>query len=147
MRDGQPLTIDGSNYFLSHTVNYRRNTTYENVLTINAAVSSIYRHTYTCTVVNALGSDLKILTASKIIVVCVYVHHNVHKAYTSSQLYIFKYFSEAPNQHLGVSIACCNTTIVIHVIPSSLQPRLLRSASLHLMGHQLQESPSLSPAL
>ena len=72
MRDGQPLTIDGSTYFLTHTVNYGRSTTYENVLTINAVVSSIYRHAYTCTVVNALGSDSMILTASKIIVVCEY---------------------------------------------------------------------------
>ena len=70
MKDGQPLTIDGSTYFLTHTVIYGRRTTYENVLTINAEVYSIYRHMYTCTVVNALGSDSKILTACKIIAVC-----------------------------------------------------------------------------
>ena len=70
MRDGQPLTIDGRTYFLTHTVNYGRSSTYENVLTINAAVSSIYRHAYTCTVVNALGTASEILTASKTIGLC-----------------------------------------------------------------------------
>ena len=69
MRDGQPLTIDGSTYYLTHTVTRKRSAsaTYENVLTINAAVSDIYRHTYTCTVVNALGSDSRILTACKVV--------------------------------------------------------------------------------
>ena len=76
MRDGQPLTIDGSTYFLTHSVNYGRSSTYENVLTINAAVSSIYRHTYTCTVVNALGTDSKILTASKAIGISHFMYSN-----------------------------------------------------------------------
>ena len=63
MRDGQPLTIDGGTYY----VTYRSiSATYEHILTINAAVSTIYRHTYTCTVRNALGSDSRILTSRKI---------------------------------------------------------------------------------
>ena len=65
MRDGQPLTIDGGLYQLSQTVTNRSLSTYENVLTINAAMSYIYRHTYTCTVTNVLGSKSKTVLACK----------------------------------------------------------------------------------
>ena len=71
MRDGQPLTLNGRTYQMTQTVTNRRDTTYENVLTINA-VSGIYRRTYTCTVLNALGSDSKTLTACKVIGSCDY---------------------------------------------------------------------------
>ena len=66
MRDGQPLSIDKSRYQLTQTVNDRRLSTYENVLTINAAVSNIYRHTYTCTVINVLGRNSKTVIACEV---------------------------------------------------------------------------------
>ena len=66
MRDGQPLTIDGTTYQLTQTVTNRRMSTYENVLMINIAISDIIEHTYTCTIINALGTVSRILTACKL---------------------------------------------------------------------------------
>ena len=72
MRDGQPLTIDGSRYQLTQAVANRRLSTYENVLTINAAVSNIYRHMYICTVINALGRNSKAVIACEVTGSCNY---------------------------------------------------------------------------
>ena len=55
MRDGQALTIDGSTHQLIQTVTNRRESTYENVLTINDRLSTV-GHIFRCTVTNTLGS-------------------------------------------------------------------------------------------
>ena len=65
MRDGQPLTIDGSTYQMTQTVANRRLSTYENVLIINRAPSDIIGNTYNCTVINALGRASKTLISCK----------------------------------------------------------------------------------
>ena len=56
MKDGQPLTVDGSTYQLTQTVTNRAESTYENVLTIHDELADIIDHTYTCRVGNILGS-------------------------------------------------------------------------------------------
>ena len=56
MRDGQPLTIDGTTYKLIQTVTNRTASTYENILTVNDQLSNVTGRNYTCTVTNALGS-------------------------------------------------------------------------------------------
>ena len=58
MKDGRPLTIDGSLYQLTQNVTNRRLSTYESVLTIPDTDSD--RCSYTCTVTNALGHDSQI---------------------------------------------------------------------------------------
>lgn len=61
LRDGLPLTIDGSTFQMTQTVINRRAATYENVLIINDVQANIVDHTYTCTVANVLGSDTQFL--------------------------------------------------------------------------------------
>ena len=56
MKDEQPLTIDGSTYQLTQTVTNRRESTYENVLTINDELNNIISHIFHCNIMNALGS-------------------------------------------------------------------------------------------
>ena len=57
MKDGQPLTIDGSSqYSFSQTITGRSTSTYSNVLSINETVQRV-AGIYTCTVTNDLGSD------------------------------------------------------------------------------------------
>ena len=70
MRDGQPLTLNGSTYQLTQTVANRKLSTYENVLIINRATSDIIGNTYNCTVINALGKVSRALIASKCAVSC-----------------------------------------------------------------------------
>ena len=56
MKDGQPLTIDGSSpYSFSQTITGRSTSTYSNVLSISETVG--VAGTYTCTVSNDIGSD------------------------------------------------------------------------------------------
>ena len=56
MKDGQPLTIDGSSqYSFSQTITNRSTSTYSNVLSISKAVESV-AGIYTCTVTNDLNS-------------------------------------------------------------------------------------------
>ena len=57
MKDGQPLTIDGSIYHLTQTITDRSSSTYSNVLTVNETAPSGVAGTYNCTVTNGLGSD------------------------------------------------------------------------------------------
>ena len=57
MKDGQPLTIDGSIYHLTQTVTDRSSSTYSNVLTVSETAPSGVAGTYNCTVTNELGSD------------------------------------------------------------------------------------------
>ena len=54
MRNGEELTIDETMYTVTQTVTNRRNSTYENVLTltvVNAATAGMY----SCTVTNVLN--------------------------------------------------------------------------------------------
>ena len=63
MKDGQPLTIDGSSqYSFSQTLTGRSTSTYLNVLSISETVQRV-AGTYTCTVSNDLGSDSVYLEA------------------------------------------------------------------------------------
>ena len=58
MKDGQPLTTDGSSYYtLIQTVTDRASSTYSNVLTVSEGAPGGVAGTYTCTVNNELGSD------------------------------------------------------------------------------------------
>ena len=68
LRDGQPLTLNGSTYELTQTVVNRKLSTYKNVLTINRATSNIIGNTYNCTVINALGKVSRTLIACKCMV-------------------------------------------------------------------------------
>ena len=70
MRDGQPLTLNGSTYQLTQTVANRKLSTYENVLTINRATSDIIGNIYNCTVINALDKVSRTLIACMCIVLC-----------------------------------------------------------------------------
>ena len=55
MKDGQPLTTDGSSYYtLTQTVTDRTTSTYSNVLTVSEGTA--VAGTYNCTVTNDLGS-------------------------------------------------------------------------------------------
>ena len=56
MKDGQPLTIDGSTYHLTQTITDRSSSTYSNVLTVSETAPSGVAGTYNCTVTNELGS-------------------------------------------------------------------------------------------
>ena len=57
MKDGQPLTADGSSpYSFSQTITNRSISTYSNVLSISETVQRV-TGTYTCIVSNDLGSD------------------------------------------------------------------------------------------
>ena len=57
MKDGQPLTIDGSIYHLAQTITDRSSSTYSNVLTVSETAPSGVAGAYNCTVTNELGSD------------------------------------------------------------------------------------------
>ena len=56
MREGEELTIDGTVYTATQTVTNRRESTYENVLTITVLdVTTV--GTYSCLVENTLGTS------------------------------------------------------------------------------------------
>ena len=57
LRDGESVTVGGIFYQLSQTVTNRRESTYENVLTINEQLDSLVGSSFTCGVENALGTD------------------------------------------------------------------------------------------
>ena len=62
MKDGQPLTTDGSSYFtLTQTVTDRTTSTYSNVLTVSEGTG--VAGTYNCTVTNDLGSASRVVVA------------------------------------------------------------------------------------
>ena len=63
MKDGQPLSIDGSTYQLTQTVTDRASSTYSNVLTVSETAPTGVAGTYTCNVTNDLGSDSDSFTA------------------------------------------------------------------------------------
>ena len=57
LRDGQSVVVGGDTYKLAQRVINRRESTYENILTINDALANLVNDTFTCTVANALGMD------------------------------------------------------------------------------------------
>ena len=64
MKDDLPLTTDGSTgYTLTQTVTDRPSSTYSNILTVSETASGDVTGTYTCTVTNDLGSDIRKVVA------------------------------------------------------------------------------------
>ena len=57
LRDGESVVVGGVTYQLAQRVTNRRESTYENVLTINDALANLVDDTFTCTVANILGMD------------------------------------------------------------------------------------------
>ena len=57
VKDGVPLSIDGSTYQLTQTITDRVSSTYSNVLTVSETAPTGIAGTYTCTVSNDLGSE------------------------------------------------------------------------------------------
>ena len=57
LRVGESVVVGGVTYELVQTVTNRRESTYENVLTINDALANLVDDTFTCTVANTLGMD------------------------------------------------------------------------------------------
>ena len=55
MRDGDSVTVNGVTYQLSQTLTNRVQSSYDNVLTITEALSSLAGSNFTCQVENALG--------------------------------------------------------------------------------------------
>ena len=55
VRDGDSATVNGVTYQLSQTLIDRAQSTYDNVLTITEAQSSLADSNFTCQVENALG--------------------------------------------------------------------------------------------
>ena len=62
MKDGQQLSLDDT-YRLIQTITDRKQSTYKNVLIITAAASDIFGHTYSCTIINKLGTISEAVTA------------------------------------------------------------------------------------
>ena len=58
VRDGDSATVNGVTYQLSQTLTDRAQSTYDNVLTITEALSSLAGSTFTCQVENALGMSV-----------------------------------------------------------------------------------------
>ena len=71
LRDGQSVFVGGVTYELAQRVINRRESTYENVLTINDDLANLVDDTFTCTVVNALGMD-----TSQPITISGEIHHD-----------------------------------------------------------------------
>ena len=63
VKDGVPLSIDGSTYQLTQTITDRVSSTYSNVLTVSETAPTGIAGTYTCTVSNDLGTDSSDVTA------------------------------------------------------------------------------------
>ena len=57
LRDGESVFVGGVTYELVQRVINRRESTYENILTINDDLANLVDDTFICTVVNALGMD------------------------------------------------------------------------------------------
>ena len=57
LRDGESVFVGGVTYELAQRVINRRESTYENVLTINDALANLVDDNFTCTAVNTLGMD------------------------------------------------------------------------------------------
>ena len=70
LMDGQSVFVGGVTYELAQRVINRRESTYENVLTINGALANLVDDTFTCTVANTLGMD-----ASLSITISGEIHH------------------------------------------------------------------------
>ena len=57
LRDGESVSVGGVTYELAQRVINRRESTYENILTINDDLANLVDDTFTCEVANALGMD------------------------------------------------------------------------------------------
>ena len=57
LRDGESVSVGGVTYELAQKVINRRESTYENVLTIIDDPADLVDDTFTCTVANSLGMD------------------------------------------------------------------------------------------
>ena len=57
LRDGESVVVGGVTYGLAQRVINRRESTYENILTINDDLANLVDDTFTCEVANALGMN------------------------------------------------------------------------------------------
>ena len=57
LRDGESVVIGGVTYQFAQRVTNRRESTYENILTVNDNLVELVDDTFTCTVINTLGMD------------------------------------------------------------------------------------------
>ena len=57
LRDGESVVVGGVTYQFAQRVTNRRESTYENILTVNDNLVELVDDTFTCTVVNTLGMD------------------------------------------------------------------------------------------
>ena len=71
LRDGESVDVGGITYELAQRVINRRESTYENVLTVNDALANLVSNTFTCTVVNTPGMD-----TSQPITISGEIHHD-----------------------------------------------------------------------
>ena len=55
LRDGESVSVGGVTYDLAQKVTNRRESTYENVLTINDDLANLMNDTFTCIVTNIVG--------------------------------------------------------------------------------------------
>ena len=70
LRDGESVFVGGVIYKLAQTVTNRRESTYENILTIYDDLANLVGDTFTCTVANILGMDI-----SQSITISGEIHH------------------------------------------------------------------------
>ena len=57
LRDGESVSVGGVTYEMAQRVINRRESTYENILTVNDTLANLVNDTFTCTATNALGMD------------------------------------------------------------------------------------------
>ena len=75
LRDGESVFVGGDTYELAQRIINRRESLYENILTINDALANLMGDTFTCTVANALGMD-----TSQSITISGEIHHHAYSS-------------------------------------------------------------------
>ena len=70
LRDGESVSVGGVTYELAQRVINRRESTYENILTINDTLANLVDDTFTCTVASTLG-----MATSPSITISGEIHH------------------------------------------------------------------------
>ena len=105
LRDGESVFVGGVTYELAQTVTNRRESTYENILTINDDLANLVGDNFTCTVANILGMD-----TSQSITINGEIHH---LAYSSCCLYVLMIGS---SQVYSLHLSCLQYCVLIRLI-------------------------------